>query len=218
MDPHTVAKDRLTDSKLGLSIAQCLDDQPKKRIVEAIFLIAREPLSARKVAALAELADPTEARTIARLLNEEYDSQGHAFRIEEVAGGMQLLTRPQFATWLRRLDVPGEVLLSQGMLETLSIVAYRQPVLRAELESIRGVTCDEVLRQLMQRDLVRICGRHEELGRPFLYGTTKRFLELFGLQSLDNLPRARKIREAEAEIASRIAEHSNNAPYGNTEI
>ncbi|MEQ1829339.1 MAG: SMC-Scp complex subunit ScpB [Pirellula sp.] len=180
----------------------------KSRIVEAILLIAREPLSARKLASLAELEDPTEARSIASMLNEHYDSRGHAFRIEEVAGGMQLLTRPQFASWLRRLDVPGEVLLSQGMLETLAIVAYRQPVLRAEMEAIRGVSCDEVLRQLMQRDLVRISGRHDELGRPYLYGTTKRFLELFGLQSLDNLPRARKIWQAEAEIASRLAANS----------
>ena len=178
----------------------------KCRILEAILLIAREPLSARKLAVLAGLADPTQARTLARRLNEQYDLHGHAFRIEEIAGGMQLLTRPQFAPWLRRLShVPGEELLSQGMLETLAIVAYRQPLLRAEIEAIRGVGCDEVLRQLMQRDLVRICGRQEDLGRPYLYGTTKRFLQLFGLQSLDSLPRAQKIRSEEAEIASRLA-------------
>lgn len=175
------------------------------RMVEAILLIAREPISARKLALLAELDDPTQARSLARQLNEIYDLRGHAFRIEEVAGGMQLLTRPQFATWLRRLEhVRGEEVLSSGMLECLSIVAYRQPVMRAEIEAIRGVGCDEVLRQLMQRDLVRIAGRHEELGRPYLYGTTKRFLQLFGLQSLDSLPRAQKIRVAEAEIATRL--------------
>lgn len=184
----------------------------KCRILEAILLIAKEPLSARKLASLAGLADPTEARTLARQLNEQYDSFGHAFRVEEIAGGMQFLTRPQFAPWLRRLEhVKGEELLSQGMLETLSIVAYRQPLLRAEIEAIRGVSCDEVLRQLMQRDLVRICGRLEDLGRPYLYGTTKRFLQLFGLQSLDSLPRAQKIRLAEAEIASRLAADPNTA-------
>ncbi len=181
----------------------------KCRILEAILLIAKEPLSARRLAVLAGLADPTQARTLARRLNEQYDLHGHAFRIEEIAGGMQLLTRPQFASWLRRLDhVPGEELLSQGMLETLAIVAYRQPLLRAEIEAIRGVGCDEVLRQLMQRDIVRICGRHEDLGRPYLYGTTKRFLQLFGLQSLDSLPRAQKIRIDEAEIATRLAVNS----------
>ena len=181
-------------------------------VVEAILMIAKEPLSARKIAGLAGLADPTQARSLARQLNEKYDKCGNAFRIEEIAGGMQLLTRPQFASWLRRLEhVPGETLLSQGMLETLAIVAYRQPMLRAEMEAIRGVSCDEVLRQLMQRDLVKICGRHEDLGRPYLYGTTKRFLELFGLQSLDSLPRAQKIREAEAEVASRLAGNASQA-------
>jgi len=189
----------------------------KCRILEAILLISKEPLSARKLAAMAGLADPTEARTLARKLNEQFDSQGHAFRIEEIAGGMQLLTRPQFASWLRRLEhVPGEVLLSQGMLETLAIIAYRQPLVRAEMEAIRGVSCDEVLRQLMQRDLVRICGRHEDLGRPYLYGTSKRFLHLFGLQSLDSLPRAQKIRAAEAETASRLA--SNHTPAQDSDL
>jgi segregation and condensation protein B len=185
------------------------------KMVEAILMIAREPMSARKLAALAELEDATQARSIARQLNEHYDKFGHAFRIEEVAGGMQLLTRPQFGSWLRRLEhVPGEELLSAGMLETLSIVAYRQPVLRAEIEGIRGVSCDEVLRQLMQRDLVRIAGRHEDLGRPYLYGTTRRFLQLFGLQSLDSLPRAHKIRLAEAETATRIEKVRSGSESG----
>ncbi len=175
-------------------------------ILEAILFISREPLSARKLAMLAGLSDPTEARTLAKLLNESYDRHGYSFRIEEIAGGLQLLTRPQFARWIRRLEMaPGEILLSQGMLETLSIIAYRQPVERAEIEAIRGVSCDEVLRQLMQRDLVRIAGRLEDLGRPYLYGTTRKFLQVFGLQSLEYLPRAQKIREAEAEIASRLA-------------
>jgi segregation and condensation protein B len=199
-------------SLLGqISVSQRAKPKMSNRILlpvrKVILMIAREPVSARKLATLAELSDPTQARTLARKLNEQFDSLGHAFRIEEVAGGMQLLSRPQFATWLRRLEnVPSEELLSQGMLETLAIVAYRQPMLRAEIEAIRGVSCDEVLRQLMQRDLVRIAGRHEDLGRPYLYGTTRRFLQLFGLQSLDSLPRAQKIRQAEAEIATRLAD------------
>lgn len=177
----------------------------KRDLVEAILFVTREPISARKLASLAELDDPTEARTIARQLNELYDSEQFAFRIEEVAGGMQILTRPQFSPWLRRLElVPAETVLSASMLETLAIIAYRQPVARSEIEAIRGVGSDEALRQLMQRNLVRIEGRSEDLGRAYLYGTTKQFLQLFGLQSLDFLPRAQKIREAEAEIATRI--------------
>ena len=178
----------------------------KRELVEAILFVTREPISARKLASLAELDDPTEARTIARQLNELYDSEQFAYRIEEVAGGMQILTRPQFSPWLRRLElVPAETVLSASMLETLAIIAYRQPVARSEIEAIRGVGSDEALRQLMQRNLVRIEGRSEDLGRAYLYGTTKQFLQLFGLQSLDFLPRAQKIREAEAEIATRIS-------------
>lgn len=177
----------------------------KRELVEALLFVTREPISARKLATLAELDDPTEARTLARKLNELYDSEQFAFRIEEVAGGMQVLTRPQFSPWLRRLElVPAETVLSASMLETLAIIAYRQPVVRSEIEAIRGVGSDEALRQLMQRNLVRIEGRSEDLGRAYLYGTTKQFLQLFGLQSLDFLPRAQKIREAEAEIARRI--------------
>jgi len=158
--------------------------------LEAVLFLAREPMPTRKLAQLAGLADGTEARTLARKLNGLYDEEGCAFRAMEVAGGFQLMTRPQFAPWLWRLHGSvGEVRLSQPALETLSVVAYRQPVLRAEVEAIRGVQCGEVLRQLMERDLVRIVGRSEELGRPFLYGTTRQFLQLFGLRHLDELPR-----------------------------
>jgi len=141
------------------------------------------------------LADATEARTLIGRLNELYDEAGRAFRVEEVAGGYQLLTRAKFASWLRRLGhVPAEVRLSAPALETLAVIAYRQPVLRAEIEAVRGVNSGEILRQLMERDLVRISGRSEELGRPYLYATTKRFLQVFGLISLDELPRAETLR------------------------
>lgn len=175
--------------------------------VEAVLFVTPEPVSIRRLATVAGLPDPTAAWTAIRELNARYDAAGRAFRVEEVAGGVQLLTRPQFAAWLRRFgQVASEELLSPSMLETLAIVAYRQPVVRAEIEAIRGVQSDEVLRQLMQRDLVRIAGRHEELGRPYLYETTRRFLQLFGLQSLDNLPRSQKIRAAEADIANRLSD------------
>lgn len=190
------------------------------REVEAVLFLSREPISARKIATLAGLPDPTAARSMIAFLNSKYDESGRAYRVEEVAGGLQLLTRPQFAPWLRRLDlVPQEQVLSHGMLETLAIIAYRQPIIRAEIEAIRGVNTDEVLRQLMQRELVRIAGRHEELGRPYLYETTRQFLQQFGLQSLDNLPRVQKIRAAEAEIANRQSGSASSVetPYGSAE-
>ncbi len=186
---------------------------PSLRLLEALLMVVDEPIPARQIAGLLGFEDPTAVRTAVVQLNQSYDQHGRAYRIEEVAGGMQLLTRKQFATWIRRgQHVPSEQVLSPAMLETLSIVAYRQPVVRAEIESIRGVGCDEVLRQLIQRDLIRISGRQEDLGRPFLYETTTTFLKVFGLQSIEQLPRFQKILHAEAEIASRIRNASTDEP------
>jgi segregation and condensation protein B len=176
-----------------VSSAARRDDRLAK--VEAILYLAREPLSSRKIARFANLADGTEARTLVRQLNRMFDQSGSAFRVEEIAGGFQLMTRPQFGPWLRRLlRTPVDTRMSNAALETLAVVAYQQPVLRAEVEAIRGAQSGEVLRQLMERDLVRICGRADDLGRPLLYGTTKRFLQIFGLRQLDDLPRANALR------------------------
>jgi segregation and condensation protein B len=163
--------------------------------VEAVLFVAREALSSRKIAQFASLADGTEARTLIRRLNRWYDTQGTAFRVEEIAGGFQLLSRPKFGSWLRRLHQSSiEARLSSPAMETLAVIAYRQPVLRADIEAIRGVQCGEMLRQLMERDLVRIVGKSTDLGRPFLYGTTRRFLQIFGLRDLEELPRADVLR------------------------
>ncbi len=166
------------------------DADVKLRRLEAVLLISREPMNSRKASQFAGLADGTEARTLIKKLNRWYDKVGRAFRVEEVAGGFQMRTRPQFAPWVRRLGtaVP-EVRLSPPALETLAVVAYRQPVPRADIEAIRGVNSGEILRLLLERDLIRVAGRSEELGRPFLYATTRKFLEVFGLANLDDLPR-----------------------------
>ncbi len=169
--------------------------------LEAVLFLARQPQASRKLAELAGLADGTWARTLVRSLNRLYDAEGSAFRVEQLAGGYQLMSRPKFAPWLKRLhSSPTEVRLSAPAMETLAVVAYQQPVLRAGIEAIRGVQCGEVLRQLIERDLVRITGRSEELGRPFLYGTTRYFLQLFGLRRLDELPQiSSHSHEAEEE-------------------
>ena len=165
--------------------------------LEAVFFLAKEPLHARKLAQLAKLTDGTEARTLVGRLNKSYQRTDRAFRIEEIAGGLQMRTQPQFASWLRRLGhVPAELRLSAPAMETLAVVAYRQPVMRADIEAVRGVACGEILRQLLERELVRVSGRSDELGRPYLYGTTRRFLQVFGLRSLDELPRAAVFRES----------------------
>jgi len=165
--------------------------------LEAVLFLSREPLTLRKLAQLANLADGTEARTFLTRLREIYDQRGCAFQVAQVAGGYQLLSRREFASWLRpQAAAEAEIRLSPPALETLSVVAYRQPVLRAEVEAIRGVACGEILRQLMDRDLLRIVGRSEELGRPLRYGTTKRFLQVFGLCNLDELPWAHDLRRS----------------------
>jgi segregation and condensation protein B len=171
--------------------------------------MAHEPLSLRRLAQLANLADGTEARTLLVELSRRYDRRGSAFVVEPIAGGHQLLTRPKFAPWLRKVaPAAQEVHLSQPALETLVVVAYRQPVTRADIEAVRGVQCGELLRQLMDRDLLRIVGRAEELGRPLLYGTTRRFLHMNGLGSLDDLPHAAKLRKDQSSGKLRTSEHS----------
>jgi segregation and condensation protein B len=177
-------------------LSSLMPDSAQARL-EAVLFLAREPLGSRKLAQYANLADGTQARTLIRHLNEQYDAAGRAFRVEQVAGGYQLLTRRALSPWLRRLaHVPAETRLSAPALETLAVIAYRQPVLRADIEAIRGVNCGEILRQLMERDLVKIGGRSHELGRPYLYATTKRFLELFGLNQIEELPSAIALRAA----------------------
>lgn len=162
--------------------------------VEAALFAADEPLTARRLAQVAGLADGTEARRLVRKLQGFYDQDGTAFQVEEIAGGFQLLTRPEYHTWLARVRRPGtEVKLTAAARETLAVVAYRQPIMRADIEAIRGVQCSEVLRQLMERGLVRIVGRHDSLGRPVLYGTTKKFLQVFGLRSLNDLPQVEQL-------------------------
>lgn len=157
--------------------------------IEAVLLIAKSPLNYRRLAALADVEDATSARTLVGELNELYERLGRGIRIEQVAGGQRMMTRSVVAPWLRRLGfLAPAIRLSWPMMETLAVVAYRQDVTRADVEAVRGVACGEILRQLMQLDLVRISGRSEELGRPYLYGTTKRFLKICGLASIKSLP------------------------------
>src|SRR5215213_7072789 len=192
---------RTADSTKDISIA-------RRSRLEAVLFLAREPLSLRKLAQLANLADATEARTVLKNLQSRYGERQCAFQVAEVAGGYQLLSRREFATWVRpQSGQEHDFRLSPPTLETLVVVAYRQPILRAEVEAIRGVACGEILRQLLDRDLLRIVGRSEELGRPLRYGTTKRFLEVFVLSNLEELPWAGELRRTN-EFGSENAESS----------
>ena len=167
------------------------DPVASMRRLEAVLFLAKSPLTSRKLSQLAGLDDGTQARTMVKSLASHYDKVGRAFQVKRVAGGFQLRTRPQFAKWIRRLEhVPKPTRLSAPMIETLAVVAYRQPIIKAEIEAVRGVSCGEILRQLLESGLVKIAGRSPELGRPFLYATSKQFLTDFGLNSLEDLPRA----------------------------
>lgn len=157
--------------------------------VEAALMLADEPLTSKRIADAADLKDGNEARTLIEKLRQFYDADGTAFQIEDIAGGYQLLTRAAIHPWLLRLRRTGhDVPLTSATMETLAVIAYKQPIMRAEIEKIRGVQCADLIRVLMEKGLVRIAGRHDSLGRPQLYGTTKTFLEAFGLNELSDLP------------------------------
>jgi segregation and condensation protein B len=157
--------------------------------LEAILWLADEPLAERKLTTAAGLNDVAETRQLIQRLQEVLGADQSAFQVEELAGGFQLLTRPEFYPWLVRLNrAMPEAKLSPALMETLAIIAYRQPIMRADIENIRGVHCGDAIRTLMERKLVQIAGRHDSLGRPVLYGTSKKFLQNFGLKDLSELP------------------------------
>lgn len=157
-------------------------------MVEAALFLAEEPLAPRKLAALAGLPDAAEAKRQAARLKELYEKEGSSFEVAELAGGYQLLTRPDLYPWLVRFRRTKEVELTPAARETLAVIAYRQPITRADVEAIRGVGCAEVLRQLMEKGLVKMAGHDDTLGRPMLYETTKKFLQVYGYWSLKELP------------------------------
>jgi len=160
-------------------------------LLEALLFGTQHPLTGAKLMELMELKSVKPVRGGVKSLNEHYESAQRSFRIEQVAGGYQMLTLPCFAETLKKLHHREiDAKLTKSALETLAIIAYKQPILRADIEAIRGVACGETIRSLMEKHLVKIAGRAEEPGRPILYGTTKRFLELFGLNTLRDLPQS----------------------------
>ncbi|MSR18256.1 MAG: SMC-Scp complex subunit ScpB [Phycisphaerales bacterium] len=170
-------------------------DQPLAARVEAVLFASDRPISDGRIVDLLGIgaeggvSPNAQIRAAVNDLNAQYESGGRAYRIESVAGGRQVLTLSMFAPLVERLrGARAQQRLSQAALETLAIIAYRQPILRADAESIRGVACGEVMRSLMERRLVRIVGRAEVLGRPMLYGTTSEFLKVFGMGSIADLP------------------------------
>ena len=159
-------------------------------VVEALLFSTDSPLSPGRIAELLGVGDAKDANERIASLNETYERQGASFRIERIAKGYRMMTLPVYNPWIGKLHkARSESRLSTAALETLAVVAYRQPVLRATVEAIRGVSVGDMLNRLREINLVRIVGRAEEIGRPLLYGTTTRFLDVFGLSSLKDLPK-----------------------------
>lgn len=169
-------------------------------MVEAMLFASDSPLTAAKIAQVADLGTKRAIKKAIETLNSRYEKMGCAFCVEEIAGGYQMMTRSEYTDVLSRLlRVRRDTRLTKAAMETLAVVAYRQPVMRADIEAIRGVACTDVLRGLMDKQLVKIVGRAPVLGRPILYGTTKRFLETFGLADLEDLPKVEELRGGDKE-------------------
>ncbi len=164
-------------------------------IIEALILSSESPLSLEKICAVLEGVDKTEVREALDKLMAGYEERQSGIIIQEVAGGFQFRTRPEMASWVKKLKGAKPASLSPAALETLAIVAYRQPVVKAEIESVRGVDVSAPLKGLLEKKLIRIVGRKDVPGKPIIYGTTRKFLEVFSLKELADLPTMRELKE-----------------------
>jgi segregation and condensation protein B len=183
-----------------------MDRNEQRRIIEALILASPEPVSAARLAEIVPSCEAPQAKDLVNELNTAYQEQDRAFEIWEVAGGYQIRTRAEFSGYLQQLQKQRPLRLSRAALDTISIIAYKQPVTRAEIEEIRGVDTGAVLKSLLDRRLVRIAGQREVPGRPMLYATTRRFLEVFGLDSLAELPSLRELRDLAAKKGVELPE------------
>jgi len=173
-----------------------------KKIIEALLFTSEKPITIEQ---MKEVLEEVEAKDIKAALSElqtEYETLGRSFKVYEVAGGYQMVTAPEFADYLKKFyRVKSKDKLTKPALETLAIVAYRQPITKADIEDIRGVNVDGVIKTLADRQLIKITGRKDAPGRPILYGTTKEFLDRFGLSSLNELPKLGEFTEADIDLS-----------------
>ncbi|MGH0038460.1 MAG: SMC-Scp complex subunit ScpB [Myxococcota bacterium] len=181
-----------------------MERNEQRRIVEALILASPEPISAARIAEIVPGCKPGGAKDLVNELNTEYEEQDRAFEVWEVAGGYQMRTRAEFSGYLQKLQKTRPLRLSRAALETLAIIAYKQPATRAEIEGVRGVDAGAVVKSLLERNLIKIAGQREIPGRPMLYATTKRFLEIFGLTSIKELPTLRDLDELAREPAVEV--------------
>ncbi|MBW2591427.1 MAG: SMC-Scp complex subunit ScpB [Deltaproteobacteria bacterium] len=165
-----------------------------KNIIESLLFVADGPLSVERIKQVLE-TDAKEIRGALQTLAQEYENRSGGFVLRQIADGYQIYTRPEYSRWIARLIQPTSFHLSKAALETLAIIAYKQPVMRSDIEHIRGVDCGGILRMLLERKIIRVLGRKEIPGRPLIYATTKQFLEIFDLKNLKDLPTPKEIEE-----------------------
>ena len=164
-----------------------------KNIIESLLFVADTPLSLDRIKEVLEIEDTKDIRNALEQITQEYQERQGGIFLSEVAGGYQIRTKPEYHEYVKRLLKPNPHRLSNAALETLAIIAYKQPVIRSDIEHLRGVDCGGVLRVLMEKKLIRVLGRKEIPGRPLIYATTKHFLEVFELKNLKDLPTPKEI-------------------------
>jgi segregation and condensation protein B len=166
-----------------------------KFIIESFLFVSEEPLTLEKMKSALPATDAKAIKEAIQTLRDEYDQRPGSIGLVEVAGGYQLRTRPEYAEWVRKIIQPSAQRLSPAALETLAIIAYKQPIMRSDIEHIRGVDAGGIIRMLLDRKLVKILGRKEIPGRPLIYATTRHFLEIFGLRDIKDLPAPKDISD-----------------------
>lgn len=176
-------------------------------IIEALLFVSDEPLSLERIEAVLDGYSKAEVSRLLADLQEQYRQPDRGIFVSEVAGGYRLITKPEAAPWIQRLRGSKPARLSRAALETLALIAYKQPITKPEIVAVRGVMVDGVLKTLVERDLVRILGRKPEVGRPILYGTSRSFLEYFGFKDLSELPTLKEIEALAPNAAGKEASH-----------
>jgi segregation and condensation protein B len=199
--PEFRSPNSASGSGAALTVAQAVAQRELQAILEAMLFVSSEPLSTTRIVAALGDVTKVEVEQALQRLAEDLETEGRGIRLAEIAGGYRLVTKQEYAPWIKRLDkAKSGAKLSRSALESLAIIAYKQPIVRSEIEEIRGVETSGVIRTLLERKLIRIVGRKEVPGRPIMYGTTKFFLEHFGLKDLSQLPPLREFKElGEAE-------------------
>jgi segregation and condensation protein B len=178
------------------SLAEAIDARELKAILEAVLFVSPEPVPVARLLSILGTVSKAEVVQALGILTHDLDQDGRGIQLVQIAGGYRLVTKQEYGPWLKRMDkAKAAQKLSRSALESLAIIAYKQPLVRSEIEEIRGVETSGVLRTLCERKLVRIVGRKDVPGRPIMYGTTKFFLEHFGLQDLSQLPPLREFKE-----------------------